>query len=186
MCLCSRGTSARVCGHIYRLYCCRHPRKIIFPITLSCYKNKVPAWRVKMKAIIILKISPIFICQRYAIDGLFEEFDICFVVFTETFLVLFFFRPLLQQQSRLFSSRGFLFFLDNPKIIQMLSILGEKLGQRKKKKTVTKSTHKYRQNRWGVDVRPQLHVRRRVLPLHLLRVSFPLPSKVSDEYSGKC
>ena len=44
-----------------------------------------------MKAIIILKISSIFICQRYAIDGLFEEFDICFVVFTETFLVLYFF-----------------------------------------------------------------------------------------------
>ena len=138
-----------------------------------------------MKAIIILKISSIFICQRYAINGLFEEFDICFVVFTETFLVLyFFFRPLLQQQSRLFSSRGFLFFLDNPKIIWMLSILGEKLGWRKKKKTVTKSTHKYRQNRWGVDVRPQLHVRRRVLPLHLLRVSFPPPSKVTEEYSG--
>ena len=31
----------------------------------------------------------------------------------------------------------------------------------------TKSTHKYRQNRWGVELRPQLHVRRRVLPLHL-------------------
>ena len=44
-----------------------------------------------MKAIIILKISSIFICQRYAINGLFEEFDICFVVFTETFLVLYFF-----------------------------------------------------------------------------------------------
>ena len=95
-----------------------------------------------------------------------------------------FFRPLLQQQSRLFSSRGFLFFLDNPKIIWMLSILGEKLGWRKKKKTVTKSTHKYRQNHWGVDLRPQLHVRRRVLPLRLLRVSFPPPSKVTDEYSG--
>ena len=96
-----------------------------------------------------------------------------------------FFGTLLQQQSRLFSSRGFLFFLDNPKIIYMLSILGEKLGWRKEKKTVTKSTHKYRQNRWGVELRPQLHVRRRVLPLHLLRVSFPPPSKVSDEYSGK-
>ena len=100
-------------------------------------------------------------------------------------LFCFSFQPLLQEQSRLFSSQEFLFFLDNPKIIQMLSILGEKLGWRKKKKTVTKSTHKYRQNRWGVEPRPQLHVRRRVFPFHLLRVSFPPPSKVSDEYSGK-
>ena len=65
--------------------------KVIFPITLSCYKNKVPAWRVKMKAIIILKISSIFICQRYAIDGLLEiwylfrrvHWDVpCFVFFS--------------------------------------------------------------------------------------------------------
>ena len=53
-----------------------------------------------------------------------------------------------------------------------------------RKKTVTKSTHKYRQNRWGVELRPQLHVRRRVLPLHLQTVSSPPPSKVSDEYLG--
>ena len=32
---------------------------------------------------------------------------------------------------------------------------------------------------------PELHVRRRVLSLHPLRVSSPPPSKVSDEYSGK-
>ena len=96
-------------------------------------KIKCPLGGLKMKAIIILKISSIFICQRYAINGLFQEFDICFVVFTETFLVLYFFRPLLQQQSRLFSSREFLLFLNNPKMIQMLSILGEKLGWLKKK-----------------------------------------------------
>ena len=92
-----------------------------------------------------------------------------------------FFRPLLQQQSRLFSSRGFLFFLDNPKIIQMLSILGEKLRWRKRNKTVTKTTHKYRQNHWGVELKPQLHMRRRVLPLHLRRVteSPPSPRKFS-------
>ena len=53
-----------------------------------------------MKAIIILKISSIFICQRYAIDGLFEEFDICFVVFTETFLVLYFFFDLFSNSNR--------------------------------------------------------------------------------------
>ena len=88
-------------------------------------KIKCPLGGLKMKAIIILKISSIFICQRYAIDGLFQEFDICFVVFTETFLVLYFFRPLLQGQSRLFPSREFLFFLDNPKMISILSILGE-------------------------------------------------------------
>ena len=40
-------------------------------------------------------------------------------------------------------------------------------------------------NRWGVELRPELHVRRRVLSLHLLRVSSRPPSKVSDEYSGK-
>ena len=51
---------------------------------------------------------------------------------------------------------------------------------------VTKSTHKYRQNRWGVELRPQLHVRRRVLPLHLLGVKVsPISLKVSDEYSSK-
>ena len=55
----------------------------------------------------------------------------------------------------------------------------------KEKKTATQSTHKYRRNRWGVELRPELHVRRRVLSLHLLRVSSPPPSKVSDEYSGK-
>ena len=36
-----------------------------------------------------------------------------------------FFRPLLQGQSQLFPSREFLFFLDNPKMISILSILGE-------------------------------------------------------------
>ena len=90
--------------------------KVIFSITLSCFNNKLPGWRVKNESS-IFKISSIFICQRYAIDGLFYEFDICFVVFTETFLVLYFFRPLLQQQSRLFSSREFLLFLNNPKMI---------------------------------------------------------------------
>ena len=93
----------------------------------------------------------------------------------------FFFQPLLQEQSRLFSSREFLFFLDNPKIIQMLSILGEKLRWRKRNKTVTKTTHKYRQNHWGVELKSQLHMRRRVLPLHLRRVteSPPSPRKFS-------
>ena len=39
--------------------------------------------------------------------------------------------------------------------------------------------HSYQdyQNRWGVELRPQLHVRRRLLPLHLLRVSSPPPRK---------
>ena len=96
-------------------------------------------------------------------------------------LFCFFFQPLLQEQSRLFSSREFLFFLDNPKIIQMLSILGETLRWRKRNKTVTKTTHKYRQNHWGVELKPQLHMRRRVLPLHLRRVteSPPSPRKFS-------
>ena len=63
----------------------------------------------------------------------------------------------------------------------MLSILGEKLRWRKRNKTVTKSTHKYRQNHWGVELKPQLHMRRRVLPLHLRRVteSPPSPRKFS-------
>ena len=142
----------------------------------ACYNNKVPGWRVENESG-LFKISSILICQRYAIDSLFQKFDTCFVVFTETFLVLYFFRLLLLEHSRLFSSREFLFFLDNPKMIQMLSILGEKLVWRKKKNTVTKSTHKYRQNRWGVELRPQLHVRRRLLPLHLVRVSSPPPRK---------
>ena len=94
---------------------------------------------------------------------------------------LFCFQPLLQEQSRLFSLREFLFFLDNPKIIWMLSILGEKLRWRKRNKTVTKSTHNFRQNHWGVELKPQLHMRRRVLPLHLRRVteSPPSPRKFS-------
>ena len=118
-------------------------------------------------------------------DGLFQEFDTCFVVFTQTFLVLyFFFRPLLQEQSRLYSSRESIFFFW---IIQILYRCYQYWGKNQdgeRKKTVTKSTHKYRQNRWGVELRPQLHVRRRVLPLHLLTVSSPSPSKVSDEYLG--
>ena len=63
----------------------------------------------------------------------------------------------------------------------MLSILGEKLRWRKRNKTVTKTTHKYRQNHWGFELKPQLHMRRRVLPLHLRRVteSPPSPRKFS-------
>ena len=97
-------------------------------------KIKCPLGGLKMKAIIILKISSIFICQRYAIDGLFQEFDICFVVFTETFLVLYFFSTSSPTAIAVIFFTGIRIFLDNPKIVQMLSILGEKLGWRKKKK----------------------------------------------------
>ena len=44
MCLCSRGTSTRVCGHIYRLYCCCHPRKINIPITNLFSKQLIINW----------------------------------------------------------------------------------------------------------------------------------------------
>ena len=187
MCLCSRGTSASVCGHIYRLCCCCHPRKkqyfqLPFP---ACYNNEVPGWRVKNESG-ISKISSILICQRYVIDSLFQKFDTCFVVFTETFLVLYFFRLLLLEHSRLFSSREFLFFLDNPKMIQMLSILGEKLVWRKKKK---------HSNQVNPQVSPKSLSRTQATttyeeassptpPTKGHRVS-PISSKVSDEYSSK-
>ena len=118
-------------------------------------------------------------------DGLFQEFDTCFVVFTQTFLVLYFFFDLFSK-----SNRGYILH-ENPLfffwIIQILYRCYQYWGKNQdgeRKKTVTKSTHKYRQNRWGVELRPQLHVRRRVLPLHLQTVSSPPPSKVSDEYLG--
>ena len=105
-------------------------------------KIKCPLGGLKMKAIIILKISSIFICQRYAIDGLFQEFDICFVVFTETFLVLyFFFRPLLQQQSRLFSSREFVFFWIIQKLYRCYQYWEKNQdGERKKKQQPSQPT----------------------------------------------
>ena len=83
---------------------------------------------------------------------------------------IFFVRPLLQEQSRLFSSREFFFFQDNPEMIQMLSMFGEKLEWRKKKNS-NQVNPQVPPRSLGVELRPQLHVRRRVLPLHLL--SFP-------------
>ena len=89
----------------------------ILPITLSCNKNKVPAWRVKNESDNYFKnqlhLHLPEVCNRWPLRNL------IFVSSCSLRRSLFciFFRPLLQQQSRLFSSRGFLFFLDNPKII---------------------------------------------------------------------
>ena len=47
---------------------------------------------------------------------------------------IFFFFYLFSKSNRGYFLHGNLFFLHNPKMIQMLSILGEKLGSRKKKK----------------------------------------------------
>ena len=118
-------------------------------------------------------------------DGLFQEFDTCFVVFTQTFLVLYFFSTSSPRAIAVIFFTGILFFFFW--IIQILYRCYQYWGKNQdgeRKKTVTKSTHKYRQNRWGVELGPQLHVRRRVLPLHLQTVSSPPPSKVSDEYLG--
>ena len=52
----------------------------------------------------------------------------------------------------------------------MLSMLGEKLEWRKKKNS-NQVNPQVSPRSLGVELRPQLHVRRRVLPLHLL--SFP-------------
>ena len=74
------------------------------------------------------------------------------------------------------SNRGYFlhgnsfFFQDNPEMIQMLSMLGEKLEWRKKKNS-NQVNPQVSPRSLGVELRPQLHVRRRVLPLHLL--SFP-------------
>ena len=88
--------------------------KVIFPITLSCYNNKLPGWRLKMKATFSKSAPPSF---SRGMQLMASSRNLILVSSCSLRRSLFCFQPLLQEQSRLFSLREFLFFLDNPKII---------------------------------------------------------------------
>ena len=83
--------------------------KVIFPITLSCYNNKVPSWRVKKESG-IFKISSSFARGMQLMASFRNLILVSLCSLRRSLFCIFFVRPLLQEQSRLFPSREFFFF----------------------------------------------------------------------------